>query len=345
MEESQRVWKEESGGNHVWDAEGAIHQEPEVEETQKAAVRTTDRGDSSQHRATELPRMRWEVTFHRAAAIERLMYIIFYINIEYHSVRKLNSTNLLPVDVMQFINGVKPYCSSIYLGGSWATQNADSNSDIDFCLISAGTSQKKTILEVVRGTLQILRNKRLLLDVKVYTQKEFDAAIQGIQNPYWYTFFRDGIRLFGEEVEVPLLHHTFTNSVWQSIEQVQESLSYIEQRILLDIVCYQLWTAMSLVFTVDCLIHNGLFRKNSRVELAHRFFEHQHNHIRKEYERVGVLRRAQIHSGLSLIDKQSIKYNKAISAYTEIDVEALRKGGLRVLSYCERVYRQIIESE
>ncbi|TFG31307.1 hypothetical protein EU527_12750 [Candidatus Thorarchaeota archaeon] len=220
-------------------------------------------------------------------------------------------------------------------------QKACSNSDIDLCLISIDSSQKQTILNFVKRTLQKSGNKRLLLDAKIYTKNEFNATIQGFQNPYWCTFFRDGVRLFGEEVVVPLLPHTFTNSVWRSIEQIQESLGYIEQKIFIDIACYQLWTAMSLVFTVDCLIHNKPFRKNSRTELAQKLLEYQYSLIKEQYERVSIFRRTQVHSGLSLDDEQSIKYDNPISDYSKIDTKILQKNGLRVLAYCEKVYQQI----
>jgi hypothetical protein len=165
----------------------------------------------------------------------------------------------LPDDARLFIEKVKPYCISITLGGSWVTQETDSCSDVDLCLISSDVRNKNSILQVVRGTLGGITIQRLHIDAKVYTMVEFSIAIQGIQNPYWYTFFRDGVLLFGETIKVPLFPHIFSNSIWQAIEQVQEAFGFIEKDILIDVACYQLWTAMLLSFTIDCLIHDEPF--------------------------------------------------------------------------------------
>jgi len=248
----------------------------------------------------------------------------------------------LPDDAKHFIASVKPYCSSIILGGSWATQKADSSSDVDLCLVSPDARNKNLIYQLVRGTLQNRKEKRLHLDVKAYTQEEFTTLIQGIQNPYWYTFNRDGVLLFGEPLEVPLFRHTFSNSIWQTIEQVQEAIDFIEQRINLEIACYQLWTALSLSFTVDCLMRNEEFRKNSRIQLSRRLFGKHDKYIKEVYERVSLLRRTQLRAGMKLTDGQSLKCTrKSVSKPLDgIDTDTLHKCGMQVLSYCEKIYRQ-----
>jgi len=249
----------------------------------------------------------------------------------------------LPLVAQRFIQRVTPFCSSVVLGGSRASGNAQPNSDVDLCLICPDSRCKGKVLTALRSTIKRANQGRALIDAKVFTEDEFKHTIQSLQNPHWFTFFQEARLLHGTEINVPLFRHLFRDAVWQATEEVREAIDYVERSLFWNVACYKLWTALSTCFTVECLSRGRSYRKSDKIQLLQRLLGSLMSLIREGYESVRWQRRRQLSSKTRDEKGQTLTMDlrTAQKRSEGLEQENLLQAAGNVLSYAESLYRKL----
>ncbi len=173
----------------------------------------------------------------------------------------------LPREAQKFIQEIRPYCSSIVLGGSRAKSVESEGSDIDLCIICPNNQGKSKVVSFFRGIGSEKPQQRVLVDAKIFSEEEFVTVIQGTQNAFWYTFISNGLVIHGAEVNVTLFSHQFRNTVWAAIDELRESIDLIEKNVFPEIIGYKVYSAISTCYTIECLHYCRPFSQIERAEL------------------------------------------------------------------------------
>jgi len=172
----------------------------------------------------------------------------------------------LPERVWQLIENFSSYCSSIALGGSWARGDAKYYSDVDLCLITLDSSNKRQVLSILSHSVEKTGKQRILIDAKVFTEHEFQSAIHSHKNLFLYTFFLDAHLLYGKDVGhlVIFISRFLRETLWIALKEVEEAISFIEQEVMLDVACYKLWTALNTFYIANQVINKKPIKKTEQ---------------------------------------------------------------------------------
>jgi predicted nucleotidyltransferase len=246
----------------------------------------------------------------------------------------------LPPVVVQLVREISYECGSIILGGSWAKQEQHIGSDVDLCIVCLDKRRKKHVIRSVEKVVRGFPPSHPFIDARVFTEKEFKELTMGVENPFWFTFLRTAVSLHGEMITIPLLTHIFRDSLWRAITEIQEAEDLLACPEFFDLGCYKLWTAMSLSYTVQCLIYEKQFSKTDQMAFVQQLFGESFERIRSGYlvtRRVDASRIAKGTRGSRPVRTQRANGGSA----NEKRLESTRECARNLLKYVKSLYRNL----
>jgi predicted nucleotidyltransferase len=244
-----------------------------------------------------------------------------------------------PPVVKRFLESTVPLCTTIVLGGSWASGKIQANSDVDLCLICHNKDNKRQVLTELNKAIVTLKEGRKLIDAKVFTEAEFQSALHSTHNLFLFSFFQNSLLLYGADVshQITLLPHFLKEVIWATLESVKEAINYIEHSMFWTIACYKLWASLTTFFIANKIIQNKPAIKTEQLSLFQNIFGSTFSFVKQNYEKVRLHERHQITKG-----KQTIRYREATRIPKNIDQQQLLDVGVRINSYGDGVYRRVL---
>jgi hypothetical protein len=224
------------------------------------------------------------------------------------------------------------------LGGSWARGDSTTDSDVDLCLISATALEKKQLEHSLRRLVSTTGSGRVLVDAKVFTVDEFQAAIHSTQNLFLYAFFLQSRLLHGHDVRVRVqfLRQYLKPTLWTALKEVREAMDYLQQAVMVASACYKLWTALTTLFIAEHLSQHRALSKSAQTAFFKNLFGSQFAGVKAAYERVRwqMRRQADYH-------RVKVRRREALKCPKNIDMLQLIAIAERIRQYGQQIYRSV----
>jgi len=156
--------------------------------------------------------------------------------------------------LIQLVNRLHSFTSSIMLTGSLASGLDGPLSDIDLIIIC----KKEEDIDTVRNAVPHvkLHDGRPLFDCKIYTDEEFSRAKAGKDHLFLWNSFQNSKCLSGRDIShgIKLNYRIVIDTLWNLVSEMEEVIRLIADRAQYTGCCFQIISACSMAYFVQKLI-------------------------------------------------------------------------------------------